>query len=428
MVFAEWLYRTRHAPLFNRFMQGISAGYNGQHIIALRAQRSTVVQPDPQSAQHVVKNVGGAEKWNGLRSAIRNSGPVALVVQDSNSGVVVKIGLAFSYVGKQVFLYSPTEPGVTDVLTYDTATQSFGSFGGPSEFGFMGLGSLAHRESFENILRDAEANFHNSADAVLDLGGVADGDIILHNKLHIDGFVHSGSRLIERVWALNDSYPNVSGHVEVEPGSGGKLIMDIPLVNGDNYIRFNTFATTTNGDLLNIPNNLSNLLLRVTGEFTEPEPPKDRFRIELTWDTQGESPGELNLVVYESEPGASGTLPDIPGFLHNGYYGDSTSPYSSDLLAAELGSGGPEIFRIQDDVAYAPQGIWWRVHRADYNGDGADPKPINWVAKIWWGVSDTEPTIVDDTIFGADSNHEPGMNYPDNDSSNAWSPWFTFGL
>nr|MDQ3024859.1 hypothetical protein [bacterium] len=317
--------------------------------------------------------------------------------------------------------YDVLTPGETVTLSYDPGTGNL-SYDGATQFFALGTGSVGHHEPFENILADAQTNFHGSTEALIELETLRSGDIILTSSLNIKGHIESGTHLVQAIGITVNTSP---GEVIVPVPVSGDFTATVPLQNGDNLLRFRTEGRTGKGHRYNITNNLVNTEFLVTGEFTDPGQGDIIFQLELTWDpSAGPQPGELKLCVGEMEWGG-----DPPGLLFglDGHDGNTTSPYGTQLIVEP----NRQVYIVHsNDVRPDDHNfIHWQIHRAD--DTGGQSMLQTYTIKWWWiNPVDGPP----DSTEGGQLNFGDSLNTPNYSKSFAdrpsvaWTAARSFGI
>jgi hypothetical protein len=376
-VFANWHYRSRRTPLYNRFMGPVDGVLTGQHVIARRAVNSFGSAYPAFIGELRVQNdlLNGEQRWALIRSILQNSGgPVLLCLL--NEDQVQFTLVAFAYVGNDLFVYDAALPGETQTIHYDSGSQTLAPYGGLSTYTTLGSGSAAHREPFANILRDAEAYFHGSTQAKIDLGTFTDGDVILVPNLRLQGTVDSGLYFAERIEVNVSTAP---GQVGADLGPGGAFDINVPLKPGENKLLFYVYGRTAKGHPVRLTHNFQNKLLLAVGDFVDPGPGEIKFKIELTWLTEGYPPAEYDLAIGERNNDSEIV------FVHFGKNGNSTTPWGAELIAGT--DGGPEVYEVTDnDLALRPDdmhGIVYKVYRTDGSAD-APENYVPYTLKFWY--------------------------------------------
>ena len=242
-----------------------------QEVLATRAHLSTYLK-DPEvtlfeDVPKTAKNPDGKAQIGlsanivALQHALKQ-GPVAIgLYSPEGNHAVLAIGISDTEIG----LYDPNYPNMIKQIKYafdphephdEGATMKYSDY---TFFGLWGNGELPkRRERFEDILRDADALFHDENQTDIEITSPLDTEATSQDVV-VTGKVHSGSVSISEVdvrVVYADSTESDPQTVPLEPGAED-FSVPLKLKAGDNWVIFTTRGLVvggTNGELREVPN------------------------------------------------------------------------------------------------------------------------------------------------------------------------------
>lgn len=276
----------------------------GQDLIATRAHISLLPQQHMWMRQFSVKEAPLSDEMNHfiIRQAMLRSGDNVFIGLGSKTlsqarkncievcagsapcidkcepviGHVV-LAYAFNYPEGTISVYDPNYPGDNSrTIRYNSSQNRFEAYDGVyDEIVLGGYGPMSDlAEDFENILADAEAGFHGSADATIAVTSHTSGQTVGEKVVTLSGNVRSGQVLVDRIkvivggkyYPVNPD-PNAADPVNVDPNNGSFSVA-IALSEGINHLRFGTWGMK-DGQRIQSYNNL------IKGDFTLNYVPSD---------------------------------------------------------------------------------------------------------------------------------------------------------
>ncbi len=263
----------------------------GQDIIATRAFISISQQWNtyiPAVAQQ--QALSDSDKYASIRNIILNTGnPVLIYLYHTNgsSDAHSVLAYAFNHLDGDISLYDPNHPGTTKTIHFDSSENSFDSYSGYDGIVYNGDGSLNLSEPYQNILDDADSNFQRSGNAVININSHTDGQQTTDRNIELAGIIESGEVLVTKFTVMVGSTP-----FSVNLGNDGSFNIPISLESGINHLQFVTEGNDSNGNLINVPNNMATI------DFTiDLNVPNSVILVTLTWDTN-----DTDIDLYVIDP------------------------------------------------------------------------------------------------------------------------------
>jgi hypothetical protein len=265
---------------------------SGQDIIATRAFISISQQWNTYYSNIVHNEVGltQEDRYAAIRNIILNTGNPVLIYlwhTNGNSGAHSVLAYAFNHLSGTISIYDPNYPGSSKTIIYDGSSKSFNSYSGYDGIAYNGDGSLSLTEPYQNIVDDADSNFHGSGNATISVTSNANGQVVTDRNITLAGNIQSGQVLVNKLKIFVGSTP-----FSVNVGNDGSFTLPISLGSGINHLQFVTEGNNMAGNLIEVPNNMA------TTDFTlNLNIPNSAILVSLTWDTN-----DTDLDTYVIDP------------------------------------------------------------------------------------------------------------------------------
>ena len=305
-AFALW-YFNHHKGDGNfhpRFMVPVdSSGLVGQQIIATRAFTSITQQWRtylPELDRQL--NLNDVEQAAALCNALVNTGKPVLMHLDKKSiafGSAHSV-LAYKYTvfetvdpGIHFDVYDPNWPGNLKTVRLSNTRNTWDTYAGDLDKAmYYGDGSLNLTEPFSYVLEDAEANFHSSRDAVIDVMSHSNNDEVSNRIITLSGKIENGEIAVSELELLvnSKSYKTTVGY-------DGAFSTQIPIDRGENHFVFITRGKDASEKLRIVNNNMFSQNFMLKGVFEETV-----IKVTLTWETAGT---DVDLYVIDPTGDAS---------------------------------------------------------------------------------------------------------------------------
>ncbi len=250
-AFAQWLYRTGGGSLFPNFMSDIPlAGggtVKGQNIIATRAHTSVSrLWSSYIPAVNANQNLTVAQRVTSIKNVIKNTGNPTMLYYWGNGAHAT---LAYGYVGNTIFVNDPNNPGSVMNITYNPAISNVTMYSGWTNLALIGSGSFI-KESFANILSDAQSGFSGNGHAQVGPTSHADGEHVTDRTIRFRGNVESGQVLVDHM----DIFVNQVNQFSSDIGEDGVFDMALSLNAGTNFLTFKTYGKDLRSNRIEAPN------------------------------------------------------------------------------------------------------------------------------------------------------------------------------
>ncbi|HEX3046621.1 MAG TPA: hypothetical protein VHY08_17830, partial [Bacillota bacterium] len=218
---------------------------------------------------------------------------------------------------------------------------------------YNGDGSLNITEPYQNILDDADANFHSSNNALINVTSHTNGQEITERNINISGTIESGEVLVNKLVILVGST-----QFTTNVGTDGRFNLPISLEQGINHFQFMTYGYNTEGNQISVPNSMEeeDFILNLNI-------PKAAILVTLTWDTD-----DTDVDLYVIDPTGD----------YSAYYHKTTSDGGE--LDHDITSGyGPEHWTLlTTNIIHYDQPYKVRLHYYSDHGNG----PTNYTVSI----------------------------------------------
>ncbi len=400
--FSQWYFMNAksHGNFYPRFMKKYGTdsrglAITGQNIIATRAFTSISQEWTTYYENLAVTQEGALSqdaRYLAIANAIQTSGGPVLIAllhasDPANGGGHSVLAYAVNDQTKQISIYDPNRPGQSPTISYDAVNHRFVPYDGYDFITFCGDGSLHLAEPYQDILADAEAGFHGSRMAQVNVQSPASGSHVLDRSVEISGTIDSGQMLVTKLKVLVGSTI-----FSTDVGSDGSFDLTVNLSSGDNHLIFATYGPDADGVLRSVFNNLASVDYVITLDS-----PKSLMLVTLTWDTD-----DTDVDLYVTDP-----LGDTS------WYMDKTTP-SGGTLDYDITTGyGPEHWTLlpTDQVQWGQPYIV-RLHYYSDHGNG----PTNYTVSVelYEGTSRQQVYSYRGNLSANDSsNAYPGSTGPD---------------
>jgi len=270
----------------------------GQDIIATRAFISISQQWNSYYTNivHNEMSLSQEDIYENIRNSILNGGSPVLIYLyhlDGSRNTHSVLAYAFNHLDGTISIYDPNYPGKVKTITYDKSSKKFKTYSGYNGIVFNGdYTNLKVAESFQNILDDADANFHSSGRAIINITSHSSGQEVTERNVTISGNVQSGEVLVTKLKIFVGSTP-----FSVNIGEDGAFSLTVSLESGINHLLFVPMGTQsvkidteTFWILLPLPNNIFDFTLNLNI-------PPAAILITLTWDTN-----DTDVDLYAIDP------------------------------------------------------------------------------------------------------------------------------
>jgi len=387
-AWAAWFYvqqtmRAEAGDFYDRFMDPVGA-LTGQGIIATRAYDSINQSWDVYLPvlKWQIETLTQEQEWLVIQYVLVNQAAPAIITLTNplfGSKLEGHAVLAYGFVGAELLVYDPNDPGKTNTIHYNAGARQFDAFSldGWTKFATVGLGSRAQRESFSRILDDARRSFGGTTNATIEVKSHADGDRITTRDVTMAGHIDSAEVLVEELTV------NVGGAQIIAPvdTASGDFTVQVPVNRGDNYLLLSTRGKNAKGQWMKTFNNFTNTKgFKLTGDLES-----STILATLTWDQP------IDLDLYVTDPTG-----DTAWFGHKDMSGGGA-------LDIDVTSGyGPEHFTLPSSAAqHFGQPYLLKVHKFE---EGA--QFTNWTIK--YSINDGPPLVKKGTLtFGDPLNKDP---------------------
>ena len=364
--FSLWFYENHKAsagPFYPKYYDilatdSLGRPLRGQNIIATRSFISITQQWTsyyPLVSSQI--NLTPAERLASIENALLNTNNPVLIYLFGN-GTSAHSVLAYGFeslsnLAATVSVYDPNVPGdATRKIVYNGAS-GFSPYSGFPGIIYSGDGSLNLTEPYQHILDDADQNFHNSADATLNVTSHSNGQTVPERNITLAGTINSSQVLVTKLTVLVGS-TSYSANV----GLDGAFSIPIELNTGVNHLQFATQGNDASGNLIPVPNTLA------TTDFTLiADVANSIVLMTLTWDTN-----DSDIDTYVIDPSGD----------YSAYYHKNTA--DGGMLDRDVTTGfGPEhwTLRTTDTIRYG-QPYQFRIHYFSDHGHG----PSNYTVTI----------------------------------------------
>ncbi len=268
--FALWYYRNHSqldGHLYPRFMYYVDEPLQittGQHCIASRAHTAVSLQWQSWvdgiiTPQDAFTDYG---RYCIILNMMLNSGnPVLIYMRDTATDDAHAV-LAYEFVIYDeidicnIGLYDPNQPGQESWANYDYNAAKFNAYQNKYDLiYFLGHDTLFVRETYDNILDDAEHQFHGSSAVTINITSHENGQEVYDDNVFLEGTVESGEILADEITVLVDGVK-----YKKDLQQDGHFIADIVLDTGKNYLQFDVKGH-------NAQNQLKTLATNYDGKF-----------------------------------------------------------------------------------------------------------------------------------------------------------------
>jgi uncharacterized protein YfaP (DUF2135 family) len=392
--FSLWYYQNKKASkgsFYSKYMGVVgtdSAGQSlhGQDIIATRAFISITQQWNTYYNNIVSRELQltEEERFGSIRNIMLNTAnPVLIYLYHANGGTGAHSVLAYTLNNSNgnISIYDPNFPGQSRTIGYNTSTKTFNAYSGYQGIVYNGDGSLSLTESYQNILDDAEANFHSNENAVINLTSHRTGQEVTARNVTLTGTIQSGQVLVNKLAVLVGS-----NQFTANVGTNGSFNLPISLEQGINHLQFVTYGNNSAGTQIQVPNNMVNndfiLNLNI---------PKAAILVTLTWDTN-----DTDVDLYVIDPTGN----------YSCYYHQNTADGGS-LDRDITGGYGPEHWTLEgtDTIRYNQP---YKVRLHYYSDHGHGPTNYTVSIKLYEGTSrEREYWYRGNLAVSASSNNSP---------------------
>jgi uncharacterized protein YfaP (DUF2135 family) len=374
--FALWYYMTQKGTkgdFYPKYMGTIGNDFlgnpmTGQRIIASRSFISI-----SHKWETYYKNLTGHEnelsmedQFVSIKNILMNTGnPVMLYLCNnfSNLNKAHSI-LAYSWNGltAELSCYDPNFPGSTKVMKYIREHKVIIPYeeSGFDKAVYSGDGSIRWDEPYGHILEDADKNFHDSAEAVIDITSHASGDEVDTRNITLTGTIGSGLILVKHLIVYVGSIPFVTD-VDLD----GHFRITVSLEQGINHLQFVTKGRDANYNMVEIPSNM------LTEDFTIKCTTDDAIMlVTLNWDT-----ADTDVDLYVIDP-----------IGYCSYFREKVTADGGELDYDITYGYGPEHWTLtyRDTIRY---GDPYKVRLHYYNDNDNGPTNYTVSIKLYEGTS-----------------------------------------
>jgi Leucine-rich repeat (LRR) protein len=316
--FMQKKYRHVEDDFYPSYMNVIDTDWHGhplygQDIIATRATLSLTQVWDTfySGTVGVALSLSDADKWASITSAMENTaGPVLIYLPENVpilTGPHAVVAYSYDNLG-HIFLCDPNHPGEEEYVEYDMSKRLFHWYGLFNDLALLGdYASLteAPEEPLDNILKDADADFHGSGIATIDVTSHSQGQEVNERDIVLRGNIHSSQVLVTAL-SVSRGYTRFS----TEVGYDGSFSLSVSLEDGLNYLHFTTEGKDDAGNVIEIPNSMSMLGLLIIADFMEPT-----YALEITSTGGGSTTPAEGTHAYDA-----GTVVDLVATAASGYH------------------------------------------------------------------------------------------------------------
>jgi uncharacterized protein YfaP (DUF2135 family) len=286
-----------------------------------------------------------------------------------------------------ISIYDPNYPGQVKTITYDTSSKTFNTYSGYDIITEEAHGSLPLTEPYQNILDDAEANFHGSKTAQITITTPTSGATVSDPTVNLQGKINSGQVLVTKLTVFVGSTQFMA-----DIGTDGNFNIPIILYSGENHLTFETQGHNADGNLILVPN-----LINPIDFVINLNAPRAEMLVTLTWDTN-----DTDLDLYVTDPTG-----DTSWYQHKVTADGGTLDY-------DVTTGyGPEHWTLltTDTIRYnSPYKV--RVHY--YSDHGHGPTNYTVTIKLYVGTSrEQDYSYRGNLSVSNPSNASPGSTGPD---------------
>lgn len=278
-----WWFKNKKPSMgvfFPKYMNVIdtdSDGKNitGQDVIATRAFISIAQKWTTYYANIVTVQQGLSAKsqLNTIINAIANTQKPVLIYLYNVNGQTAHSVLAYKASSSGLSIYDPNLPNTSNTIGFQS--NQWQSYSGYSGIVYSGDGTLQVAESFENILKDAQENFHRDGDPVVTIDSHQNNQTVSQHTVTLEGKIDSGQVEINKLLVYVGSVRYFANL-----GEDGEFSIPVSLENGKNYIRFQTYGKKSDGTFIEVPNTYQNRDFVLNCET-----PKSKILVTLTWNT-----------------------------------------------------------------------------------------------------------------------------------------------
>ncbi len=397
--FASWYFQNAKAnegKFYPKYMSqfgtdSFSRAITGQNIIATRAFTSITQQWTTYYSNIVASQRAMSQemRYALMRTDLKNSGPVLIYLAHSNgtSGAHSVLAYKLFNLDGSISIYDPNYPGQVNTITYNANTKTFNPYAGYDVITEDAQGSLSLTEPYQNILEDADANFHGSKTAQISITSPTNGATVTDRTVQLQGTINSGQVLVNKLTVLVGSTQYM-----VNIGTDGSFTIPINLERGANHLTFKTEGNDANGQPISAPNNMSATDFVINLNASQSE-----MLVTLTWDTN-----DTDLDTYVTDPTG-----DTSWFQHKVTADGGTLDY-------DVTTGyGPEHWTLltTNTIRYNSPYIV-RVHY--YSDHGHGPTNYTVTIKLYEGTSREQDYSYRGNLSANNpSNAAPGSTGPD---------------
>lgn len=292
-AFAQWFYNSQGGGLFPKFMEDIPFGtgtVKGQNIIASRAHTSVSrLWNSYMPTVDLTYNLTGPEVYSTITNILDNTAsPTVLYLNQNNQPLMQHAAhavLAYDHVGAGTLLINdPNYPGAVKQgeLTYEGSL----SYNNYQKVSVIGNGSFK-TEAFENILADANADFHGDGAALVNVTSHTADEHVTERTITLSGQIESGMALVDKlvIWL------NGTTKFEQSVGTDGYFSVVVNLVVGENKFTFETTGTDLHGNRTSVLNSqLAPFVINLDSELAQ-------VLVTLSWNTN-----DTDLDLYVVDP------------------------------------------------------------------------------------------------------------------------------
>jgi len=356
-TFAQWYYDEQmetKGEFYNKYMNfvgrdAIGNNLTGQDVIATRA--FSAANQSWNWSEYILPNINTDDeyRYNAIVTALKTTQrPVNLSIKRVNSEGEFVGGHAVLAFGVdeddgQLFIYDPNYPGQTREIIYDVDEEEFQQYGNYSRFFLNGTGTYDLRESYENILEDADHNFTSDNNPQISITSHQNGDTIYTRVITLTGEVESSEVLIKtiEVFLENEKF---STNVDNE----GNFSLEISLNVGEQTFRFVT--KDSHGNIIS-PNNMDTDPFSLIVDLDT-----SVMLVTLTWDKY-----DTDLDLYVIDPMGD----------YSCYYNKNTAD-GGELDIDIIEGYGPEHWTLSsnDIIRWNQEYYTVRVHYYNDHGNG----------------------------------------------------------
>jgi hypothetical protein len=429
--FSLWYFKNikeSKGAFYPKYMDVVGKSANGnnvkgQDIIATRSHLS-MDQLSGFKYLHEDGEYSDISRFTKIIKAMINSGPVLLdlyypgeasgfwdwlgVWDSANKKIAGHTVLAYAYkvsddgTTGEISIYDPDRPGEERKILFESGKfkpyDSSWVYGNP-EYKLVFLGGDGtyvaehQREKFQNILDDADANFHNNAGAVIKITSHKNGEHVSANAITFTGEIESGEILVKKI-SVFEKTENKSLLGELEVGEDGKFSFDnLILREGENHLFFEVEGNRGKSGKGLLPNNMT------TEDFViYCDAEKSIIRVTLQWNTNN-----TDVDLYVIDPSGDYS-----------YYHHKETADGGVLDVDDVDGLGPENWTLKttDTIRYGePYKV--RVHYYEDNGVGSSNYLVN--IKLYEGTEREYnfPTFKGNLAVSNYENDAPSANGPD---------------